>query len=110
MIASIQHKMPTQPINVTAFDGETVVAILEPLEYTETFRPSEFSEDFIDEFPYTPVCLCKTGFEYAHCGCETEAAALDVVREMCFGTDVVFLFLLERKEIKHGWFLRRLEN
>jgi hypothetical protein len=102
----------TKSINVTGFGGETVVAVLEPLEHTGIFKLTEFVKDpkVLSVFPYTPICVSRNGSECSVCACKTEEQALDVVKEMCFGTDAVFLFLMERTEIKHGWFLRWLED
>jgi hypothetical protein len=98
-----QSKVKTQPINVTGAGG-TIVAVLEPLSTTEVFNTKPFSDD-LDKFPYTPVLIGKDGYEYAHCGCQTDEQAMHIVHESCFGTDAVFLFLMERNQIKHGWFL-----
>jgi hypothetical protein len=103
-----QSKIKTQPVNVTGLNG-VLVAVLDPLESTDVFCPTAFSDD-LDQFPYTPVLISQDGCEYAHCGCQTEEQAMRVIHESCFGTEAVFLLLMERQEIKHGWILRWLEQ
>ena len=97
----------TPKVSVTNAAGH-VVAILRPLEYTDSFNISPFSKNTLENYPYSPVVLDTEGFEYSHCGCATEEHAMEIIHESCFGTDAVFLFLLHKETIKYGWYLQWL--
>ena len=96
-------------INIVNTSG-SVVAVLDPIKFLDSFNLSPFSTENLDKFPYTPVILDNEGFEYAHCGCQTEETAMEVIHEACFDRDIVFAFLLYKKDIKYGWFLTWLNK
>jgi hypothetical protein len=103
-----QSKAQAPTINVTSTTGFTL-GVLEPLKCLECFRLKPFGAD-LDRFPFSPVGVWEDGSTYSHNGSQTEKDGIESVIEHCDIPGVVFLFLMEREEIKYGWFFRKVND